>query len=65
MPELDDYLKHNEYENRLNMGAKEPPRGLPPRSINALNTRSMKNLDARGSSSTKNQGVNYNNKLSI
>ena len=43
---LNDYAKHNEYDNRLNSGARDAPRGLPPRGIGPHNNaRSMKQLD--------------------
>ena len=51
MLEMQDYKKHDEYDNRLNVGGREAPKGLPPRGLGAPNVRSMKNLElsSRGS----------------
>lgn len=66
---LNDIQKHNEYDNRVNSGSTNAPRGLPPRSLAQMgNARSMKALDgSRGSnaSAVNNSNAAYQNKISI
>ena len=65
---LNDYTKHNEYDNRLNSGARDAPRGLPPRGIGAHNNaRSMKQLEqvSLANSGSSGPGAPYGNKISI
>ena len=63
---MQDYQKHDEYDNRLNGGGKDAPKGLPPRALGAPNARSMKNLELNSRGSVNHNGPNsYGNKINI